>query len=126
MSRQRLPASVDAERPITKRQKGFVDHILTTGCSVAECAEHFGTQATNVYRDLRKPHVKKYLHDVTLKHIGVLAPIAARAQEQLLQADSEHVRASVAATILDRHLGKPVMRQQIAHQGAINVTIDLG
>lgn len=126
MSRQRLPMHKDADRPLTDRQRSFVDHILTTGCSVAECAEHHGTQATNVYRDLRKPHVKKYLHERTLAHIGILAPVAARAQEQLLQSDSDHVRASVAENILDRHLGKPVMRQQVAIQGAIDVHIDLG
>jgi len=125
MSQQRLPASVDADRPVTKRQRSFVDHILTTGCSVAECAEHHGTQATNVYRDLRKPHVRKYLQERTLAHIGILAPIAAATQAKLLSADSDHVRASVAENILDRHLGKPVMRAQVALQGQINVVIDL-
>ena len=126
MSRQRLPATVDADRPTTVRQRAFVDHILTTGSSVARTAEHFDTQATNVYRDLRKPHVRKYLHERTLEHIGILAPIAAATQAQLLNADSDHVRASVAENILDRHLGKPVMRAQVAHQGQINVVIDLG
>ncbi len=125
MSQQRLPTKIDADRPTTKRQRDFVDHILTTGCSVAKCAEHFNTQVTNVYRDLRKPHVKKYLHQQTLAHIGILAPFAAATQQQLLSADSAHVRASVAENILDRHLGKPVMRQQIALQGQINVMIDL-
>ena len=126
MSQQRLPVTKDADRPCTERQRSFVDHILTTGCSVAECAEFHDTQATNVYRDLRKPHVKKYLHARTLDHIGILAPIAARTQEQLLVSDSDHVRASVAENILDRHLGKPVMRQQVALQGQIKVMIDLG
>jgi hypothetical protein len=125
MSQQRLPQSVDAKRECTARQKGFVDHILSTGCSVAECAEHFGTQATNVYRDLRKPHVKNYLREVTLDHMGILAPIAARTQQELLHSDSDHVKASVAENILDRHLGKPVMRQQVALQGTIQVSIDL-
>jgi len=125
MSKQRLPAIKDADLPITDRQRSFVDHILTTGDSVARTAEHFDTQATNVYRDLRKPHVKKYLHERTLAHIGILAPFAARTQESLLRSDSDHVRASVAENILDRHLGKPVMRQQVALQGQINVVIDL-
>lgn len=125
MSQQRVPQTKDADRPLTDRQRSFVDHILTTGCSVAECAEHHGTQATNVYRDLRKPHVKKYLQERTLAHIGILAPIAARTQEQLLLSDSDHVRASVAENILDRHLGKPVVRAQVAHQGQISVQIDL-
>jgi IS30 family transposase len=125
MSRQRLPQSVDADRPLTQRQKQIVDHILTTGKSVQECADELGTQATNIYRDLRKPHVKKYLHERTLSHIGILAPIAAHTQQQLLTSDSDHVRASVAENILDRHLGKPVMRQQVALQGEIHVSIDL-
>lgn len=126
MSHQRTPATVDADKPTTKRQRSFVDHILTTGCSVAKAAEHFDIAPTNIYRDLRKPHVRKYLHERTLAHIGILAPIAAGVQAQLLDADSDHVRASVAENILDRHLGKPVMRQQVALQGQINVTIDLG
>ena len=126
MSRQRLPVLKDADRPTTKRQRAFVDHILTTGSSVAKTAEHFGTYPTNVYRDLRKPHVRKYLYEQTLEHIGILAPIAAATQAQLLNADSDHVRASVAENILDRHLGKPVQRSQVAVQGSINVMIDLG
>ena len=125
MSQQQLPVRIDAERPTTKRQRDFVDHILTTGSSVAKTAEHFDTQATNVYRDLRKPHVRKYLHEQTLNHIGILAPMAAGVQAQLLNAESDHVRASVAENILDRHLGKPVMRAQVALQGQINVVIDL-
>jgi len=125
MSQQHLPQSVDAQRPVTKRQQGFVDHILSTGCSVAECAEHFSTQATNVYRDLRKPHVKNYLRERTLEHIGILAPFAARTQQELLTSPSDHVKASVAENILDRHLGKPVTRQHVHHQGNIKVSIDL-
>jgi len=126
MSKQRTPTTIDADRPTTRRQRSFVDHILTTGESVARTAEHFDTQPTNIYRDLRKPHVRKYLHEQTLAHIGILAPMAAGVQAQLLTADSDHVRASVAENILDRHLGKPVMRQQVALQGQINVVIDLG
>ena len=126
MSQQRLPATIDTDKPTTKRQRSFVDHILTTGCSVAKAAEHFGIAPTNIYRDLRKPHVAKYLQERTLAHIGILAPIAAGVQAQLLNADSAHVRASVAENILDRHLGKPVMRSQVAIQGQINVVIDLG
>ncbi len=125
MSKQRLPQTIDADRPTTRRQRSFVDHILTTGESIAKCAEHFGIAPTNIYRDLRKPHVRKYLHEQTLAHIGILAPMAAGVQQKLLTADSDHVRASVAENILDRHLGKPVMRQQIALQGQINVVIDL-
>ena len=122
---QRLPASVDADRPLTKRQRQFVDHILTTGQSPYQAAASLGTQPSNIYRELRKPHVKKYLQERVLEHVGVLAVTAARTQEQLLQADSEYVRASVAENILDRHLGKPVSRSQVAVGGQINVTIDL-
>jgi hypothetical protein len=125
MSRQRLPQLKDADAPLTARQRSFVDHILTTGSSVAACAEHHGTQSTNVYRDLRKPHVKRYLHERTLAHIGILAPIAAAVQGKLLSSESDHVKASVAENILDRHLGKPVMRQAVAHSGSIVVSIDL-
>jgi len=98
---------------------------MTSGESVIVSAQSLGTAASNIYRELRKPHVKKYLHERTLAHIGLIAPIAAKAQESLLLSDSDHVRASVAENILDRHLGKPVMRQQIALQGQINVSIDL-
>ena len=125
MSRQRVPATVEAERPLTPRQRQFVDHILTTGQSVRESADTLGTDPSNIYRELRKPHVKKYLHERTLEHIGILAPYAARTQMELLKSDSDHVRASVAENILDRQLGKPVQRAQVAHQGAINVRIDL-
>ena len=47
------------------------------------------------------------------------------AMEELLDSHSEHVKAVVAENILDRRLGKPVMRQQVALQGQINVHIDL-
>ncbi len=125
MSRQRLPATVDADRPLTRQQQSIVDHILTTGETILQASESLSMDVSNIYRTLRKPHVKKELQSRTLEHIGILAPYAAKIQEQLLQADSDHVRASVAENILDRHLGKPVMRQHIALQGQINVSIDL-
>jgi len=125
MSRQRVPATVDADRPLTKQQSLIVDHILTTGETIKQASESLGIDRNNIYRSLRLPHVKKELHARTLEHIGILAPYAARTQEQLLLADSDHVRASVAENILDRHLGKPVMRAQVALQGQINVLIDL-
>ncbi len=125
MSQQLLPSSVAADRKLTRKQSDLVDLILTTGKSIAECAEHLNRDVSNLYRDLRKAHVKKEMQARTLEHMGVLAPYAARTQEQLLKSDSDHVRASVAENILDRHLGKPVMRQQIALQGQIQVLIDL-
>jgi IS30 family transposase len=125
MSQQRLPISKDADRPLTTKQRELVDLIMTTGMSVPECADHLGRAATNLYRDLRKPHVKRYLQERTLEHIGVLAPYAAKTQQALLSSDSDHVRASVAENILDRHLGKPIQRQALNVQGAISVTIDL-
>ena len=125
MSRQRLPQSKDADRPLTKRQAEIVDHIMTTGESPYVAAEALGTDPSNIYRTLRLPHVRKYLHELTLQHVGIVAPYAAKVQEQLLLSQSDHVRASVAENILDRHLGKPVMRQQVALQGSINVVIDL-
>ena len=110
---------------MTRKQRQLVDLILTTGKTVQECADHLTRDVSNLYRDLRKPHVRKYLQERTLAHIGLLAPFAARTQQQLLLAESDHVRASVAENILDRHLGKPVMRAQVALQGQINVVIDL-
>ncbi len=125
MSQQRLPVSIESERIVTAKQRSLVDLILTTGKTVQECADHLSRDVSNLYRDLRKPHVKKYLRERTLDHIGLLAPFAARTQQQLLSSESHHVRASVAENILDRHLGKPVMRAQVALQGQINVHIDL-
>ena len=125
MSKQRLPVDVNAERPLTPKQKDLVDLILSTGKSVSECADHLGRQVSNLYRDLRKPHVKRYLRERIQDHAGILAVYATRTQEKLLNAESEHVQASVAENILDRYLGKPVVRSQVAHQGAISVTIDL-
>ena len=125
MSRQRLPRHVDADQPLTPRQKQIVDHIMTTGDSPYVSAEALGTDPSNIYRTLRYPHVRKYLQELTLQHIGIVAPYAAKVQEQLLHSQSDHVRASVAENILDRHLGKPVMRQQVALGGQINVVIDL-
>ena len=98
---------------------------MTTGDTVRITAEKLGTDPSNVYRELRKPHVKKELQRRALDHIGVLSLYAARTQEQLLHSDSDHVRAVVASNILDRHLGKPVERKQVAVGGSINVMIDL-
>ena len=125
MSRQRSPATIDADKPLTTLQKSIVDHIMMTGHSVIEASEALGKDRRNIYRTLEYPHVRKYMHQQTLDHIGILAPIAARTQGELLKADSDHVKAVVAENILDRHLGKPVMRQQIALQGQIDVHIDL-
>ena len=125
MSSQRTPVNVDADRQLTSQQQSIVDYILTTGQTVKETSEQLGIDVSNVYRTLRLSHVKRELHSRTLDHIGILAPYAARKQEELLNADSDHVRAAVAENILDRHLGKPVMRQQIALLSQINVHIDL-
>lgn len=88
-------------------------------------ATALGTEPTNIYRELRKPHVKQYLRERTLDHIGVLSLYAARVQQQLLTADSDHVRHNAAEAILNRHLGKAVERKQIAIEGRIDVLIDL-
>ena len=125
MSKQRLPIAVDTERPLTRRQTQFVEHILTTGQSIIESAKSLKTQPSNIYRELRKPHVKKEIQRRTLDHIGILSLYAARTQQALLNADSESVRAVVSSDILNRHLGKPVERRQIQLEGQINVVIDL-
>lgn len=125
MSRQRVPKPVDSDRPLTLRQKQIVDHIMTTGESPYVAAEALGTDPSNIYRVLRMPHVRRHLHELTLQHVGILAPYAAKTQQELLRSDSDHVRAAVAENILDRHLGKPVVRSQVAVQGQINVSIDL-
>ena len=121
-----MPTTVLAERALTRKQSDMVDMIMTTGLPVAECAARLARPIASLYRDLRKPHVKRELGQRTLEHLGTLAPYAALTQQQLLSAESEHVRASVAENILDRHLGKPVQRSQVALQGSINVMIDLG
>lgn len=126
MSQQLVPQSVDADKPLTPQQEQIVDHILTTGKPILQVAADLGMNVTNVYRTLRYPNVKKEMQARTLAHIGILAPYAARTQQSLLEADSEHVRASVAENILDRNLGKPVIRSQVAIQGQISVVIDLG
>ena len=115
----------DSDRSLTPRQKQIVDHILTTGDSPYDAEGKLGTSASNIYRVLRYPHVKKYIHDWTVDHIGLLAPIAARTQGELLNAQSEHVRATVSEAILNRHLGRAIERKQVAFQGNINVSIDL-
>ena len=125
MSKQRLPTSVDADRPLTNRQRQIVDHILTTGETVMQASASLETDVSFIYKTLRKPHVKNYLRERTLEHVGILAAYAARTQGELLSSHSDHVRASVAENILDRHLGKPVQRSQVALGGRIEVSIDL-
>jgi len=125
MTKKKRIATVNADRPLTIKQTQIVDHIMTTGDSVKKTSEALNSDIRNIYRTLSLPHVKKELQARTLEHIGILAPYAARTQQQLLHAESDHVRATVAENILDRHLGKPVMRQQIALQGQIHAVIDL-
>jgi hypothetical protein len=125
MSRQRLPVTLDADRKLTQQQQLIIDHVLTTGETIKQTSVTLGLDIRNIYRTLALPHVKKELHQRTLEHIGILAPFAAKVQQQLLQSESDHVKASVAENILDRHLGKPVMRQQVSLQGQIHVVIDL-
>ena len=125
MSQQLIPQSVDSDKPLTDQQEQILDHILTSGDTIMQTSEALSIDRNNIYRTLRLPHVKKELHARTLEHIGILAPFAARTQQKLLEAESDHVRAAVAENILDRHLGKPVMRQQVAIQGQISVVIDL-
>ena len=123
---QKLPKVTEPEdRPLTARQKVFVEHLLSTGETPHRFAQKLGSTPSNVYRELRKPHVKRYLQQRIQDHIGVLAVTATRVQGELLHAESEHVRANVAESILNRQLGKAIERRQVAFQGAINVNIDL-
>ena len=126
MSTQIVPQSVEADKKLSPHQEELIEYIMTSGKTIAQVAEHFGKARCNVYRTLRYPHVIKEINERTLSHLGRLAPYAARTQERLLEADSEHVRAGVAENILDRHYGKPIARSQVALQGNINVLIDLG
>lgn len=98
---------------------------MLTGESPYAAASTLGTSPRNIYRVLAYPHVISEMQTRARKQVGMLSLYAVRKQGQLLEADSEHVQASVAENILDRHLGKPVMRQQVALQGAITVSIDL-
>jgi hypothetical protein len=91
-----------------------------------QAAASLETDVSFLYKTLRKPHVKNYLRERTLEHVGILAAYAAKVQGELLDSHSHHVRASVAENILDRHLGKPVQRSQVALGGRIEVSIDLG
>ena len=110
---------------MTPRQKEILDHIMLTGESPYVAAESLGTAPRNIYRVLAYPHVKKEMQRRVLDHVGILSLYASRCQGELLDSDSDHVKAVVAENILDRHLGKPVMRQQVALQGQIKVHIDL-
>jgi len=125
MSKQRLPATVDTDKALTPRQAEILDHIMLTGESPYDAAETLGTSPRNIYRVLAYPHVKRELQRRALDQVGILSLYAVRKQQELLEADSEHVQATVAENILDRHLGKPVTRSQVAHQGTIQVLIDL-
>ena len=125
MSRQRLPTSIESDKPLTQRQQEILDHIVLTGESPYVAAKSLGTAPRNIYRVLNYPHVKRELQRRVLDNVGILSLYASRCQEQLLNSDSDHVRAIVSENILNRHLGKPIARQQITTQGKINVMIDL-
>ena len=98
---------------------------MLTGESPYVAADSLGTAPRNIYRILSYPHVKKEMQRRVLDHVGILSLYASRCQEQLLDSDSDHVKAVVAENILNRHLGKPVERKQIAVQGTLKVCIDL-
>jgi hypothetical protein len=115
----------EADRLMTSRQKEVLDHIMLTGESPYVAAKSLRTAPRNIYRILSYPHVKKEMQRRVLDHVGILSLYATRCQEQLLRSDSDHVRAIVCENILNRQLGKPVVRQQISHQGDISVSIDL-
>jgi hypothetical protein len=117
--------TIKAERPLTSRQKEILDHIILTGESPYVAAKSLGTAPSNIYRVLRYPHVKREIQRYVLDNMGVLSLYASRCQEELLRSDSDHVRAIVSESILNRQLGKAVARNQIAIQSAINVSIDL-
>jgi acetylglutamate kinase len=121
----KTPATTDSERPLTALQQEIVDTLLSTGETVPQVAKRLNRDVSNTYRELKKTHVRRYLRERTLEHIGILAPLAAKAQGELLNSRSDQTRAAVAANILDRHLGKAVERRQVAFEGRIDVKIDL-
>ena len=88
MSQTRPPSQLP-DKALTEQQQLIVDHILTTGETIQRAAKSLGMIQTNIYRTLRMSHVKKELRRRTLEHIGILAPYAAKCQEQLLLSDSD-------------------------------------
>lgn len=112
------------KRP-TKRQCEIVDHLVSTGEKVADAAIALGLDRCNIYRELRKPHVKYYMYCQMVESLTYGAMRSVKVLNDLLDHKSGYVRLEAAKEQLNRVGLSGVQRKSVSVNGAINYQVDL-
>jgi phage terminase small subunit len=101
----RAPA-IRSEKPLTPKQRRFVEALLANGGNKTEAAKAagYGERSAHVTgcRLTKLPWVKRALREALDDILADAAPIAAMTLRQLLDSKSHYVRLEAAKDILDR------------------------
>ena len=119
------------QQKLTKKQTALVDHLVATGCKLAEAAEAAGyakgeSGRVTASKTIRLPHVQQYMMQRVAEQLGMNATVAeSKVMNLATGAKSEYVQLEAAKDILDRAGFKPIDRAQVQVAGDIRVSIDL-
>lgn len=112
-------------RKPTARQREIVDHLVSTGDKIADAAEVLGLDRCNIYRELRKPHVKYYMYTQLVETLTLGSVRSVKVLNELLDHKSGYIRLEASKEHLNRVGLSGVQRKQVSVNGAVNVQIDL-
>ena len=121
-----------AIRPVTKRQRAFVEAYVANGGNRTKAAEEAGYGPGNsgrvtAQKTMKLPHVQQYLMQQVAEAFSQHAASAVSTVAQLAKnGKSEYVKLQAAQDLLDRAGFKPIDRRQVQVAGDIKVSIDLG
>ncbi|WP_101773744.1 helix-turn-helix domain-containing protein [Peptostreptococcus faecalis] len=99
---------------MSEKMKKCIFLMVRTGLTQKDIAKELDIAEETISRWKSKDEFKELKLEEEWKYLGELTSPSIRTMEQLLEADSEHVRYSVASNILDRTGYKPTEKRDIS------------
>lgn len=124
----KLPDTINELTPLQQR---WLTAFIETGGDPVQAAKDAGysdSSARNILSaNLRNPLIQRIFHQHVSYHLHRHAPAAVATLVALMsQSRSDKVKLDAAIALLDRAGFRPVERHQVAVQGDLRVSIDLG
>lgn len=116
--------SIPSRKP-TDRQREIVDYLVSTNSKVAEASIALDMDRSNIYRELRKPHVKRYMYEQLIDTLTLGSVRAANQLTKLIDHKSGYISLEASKEVLNRAGITTVQRKEVSVTGGVNVHIDL-